>query len=501
MRKVTQLLGLVVAMAAAVPVMAADYYIDPANGNDAAYDGTSPTVQSATVGPWRSFRNIGYYTEASFRPANWRSLQAGDTVFLRGGNYTDVVDWGISGIPEQNVRAVAYVAGVHGTQTQPIRFLPYAGERPILDPGNQGFGFFLRDSSWVELAGVTVQNANGDGAPYQYEGGGVVVAWTDHVVLHGLDVHGTDGNSGANVAGLHCNGVNDIEVYDSVFYDNYDHTGLHPENSCHIVFFLGGGRVAVHDNLFYNTAASPGTGVKYKHASVDPEAQFVVYDNVFRNVNMFSFGSGTPNAHFHHNIVIGGGDGVWVYNFGGDAYPIVDQVIEYNTFYMTGGYACFLIPESEPENIAFRNNIIYDVREPLEYGFVSPFYLYKFISDEIFLASARHLDMDDNVYFSPHSESRIFFGAEKLDGVDGYRGVYPFTAWRALAVDAGGGLPPVRYDQSSLVVDPDFLLVDMNLASYDRDSPAFRPSDPAVASFAGAYAGLGPREPRGLRIR
>jgi hypothetical protein len=101
------------------------YYVDP-TGDD-ANPGTATQ-------PWRTLEKASY------------SLKAGDTVYVRGGVYNEVVGFQTS-----------------GTETQPIRILAYPGETPVIDGNNSmpsTWAAMLRiDGDYVEVSGFEVRNS------------------------------------------------------------------------------------------------------------------------------------------------------------------------------------------------------------------------------------------------------------------------------------------------------------------------------------------------------
>ena len=132
------------------------------------------------------------------------------------------------------------------------------------------------------------------------EGGGIGIESVNNLKVHDVTVYDTDGIDNSNMSGLHCLSSSNIEIYNSVFYDNYDRTaadtgGITSANSTNLVFF-GGGNISVHDCLIYETKpplATENTGgcVKYKAAASDPAVYFDVYNNVFRNCKFFAVNS------------------------------------------------------------------------------------------------------------------------------------------------------------------------------------------------------------------
>ena len=84
--------------------------------------------------PWRTMR----------KPAN--TLQPGETVFVRGGTYREIVAPAFSGLPGQY-----------------ITYQAYPGEEVVIDGGNsRAYGFYLYRINYVRVNGFTIRNANGE---------------------------------------------------------------------------------------------------------------------------------------------------------------------------------------------------------------------------------------------------------------------------------------------------------------------------------------------------
>ena len=122
------------------------YYV-ATTGSD-SYDGLSATYVSGTNGPWATWQK-------AFNTAN-----AGDTVYFRGGIYmptTRTYGWNITTINP----GAGY--GHNGTHDNPIVYMAYPGEVPILDgslilpaTGNTGIG--ISGGEYIKFKGLTVRN-------------------------------------------------------------------------------------------------------------------------------------------------------------------------------------------------------------------------------------------------------------------------------------------------------------------------------------------------------
>ena len=109
-------------------------------------------------------------------------------------------------------------------------------------------------------------------------------------------------------------------------------------------------------------------GLKYKHASSDPDSTFEVSGCYFENHKFYELANATAHARIHHNLFVGGKGANYAYaslDLGGPVHQL-DQIFEYNTIYGIGAFYVFPNDSSRsdgwdvPKDIVFRNNIMYD---------------------------------------------------------------------------------------------------------------------------------------------
>jgi hypothetical protein len=479
-----------------------DYYVDPVDGDD-ENSGTSP--QEA----WRTLRNVFSY-RSDYTPGYATLLEPGVIIYLMNGVHSTIYRPGDDSGSTNGRPAVMRFQDIHGNAEAPIRLLAYPGHHPVIDPNFQGEGLYILDSSWLEIAGIEFRRAMSQG-----EGGNIVIVTSEHIEIHDVEVHNADGADEDNISGLNATDVWELEIYDCSFHDNYDRKatdtgGVSTPNSTNLVFFLGGD-ISVHDCLIYQSPMSgdmsqvnSGMGIKYKHASSDPSAYFQVYRNVFQNNKYWAFLSGTANTHFHHNIIIGGsGLGAGSEDCGGPTHQ-TNQVYEYNTFYQVysedrrysaGGFYFYPTTEwrstdfpDDPGQIVFQHNIVYDDQDYWNERATTN--IYPYISDEVYNAIAPNMQFDDNCYYNPNYSLSFSFAADENQGSLG--GFYSFDAWQALTWTdpATGQVIHLGYDANSIVADPQFLSVDLDLGRYDPTGSAFRPVPGSKCEAMGAFAGI-----------
>ena len=492
----------------------ATYYIDPANGDN---DATGLSDAQA----WKTFRNIFTY-RGDRRPAYYRQLAAGDTVYVMNGTISEIHRPGddkgaadVTGRPSLMRIDGDDLVSNGGNQAEPIRILAYPGHHPLLDAGYQGDCIVLEHANWIEIAGLRMSRGAGG------EGGGIKIGGCSDISIHDCEVFDNAGRDNDNCSGLNCGGTKNVRIYDCVFHDNYDREaadtgGISTWNSTNMVFFSCTGSIEIHDCLIYQTPASDnatnsGAGIKYKHSTQDPSSTFEVHRNIFRNCKFFSFQSGSANTHFHHNIIIGGNAAISTQDCGGTTHQ-VNQIFEYNTIYrpLNAGTPTRIAPAfsyhpttswrndlfpSDPQNVVFRHNIVCDNGTYSTEN--APITVNPYITDALYAAAIPELFVDHNTYFSGSGTAfRASLAASTGYGGPLYGGYYTWEEWRALAwTDPDTGhTRSLNYDQSSVLADPGFSAIDLELAAYDPASQAFRPTQPSAVN-KGAYAGLGNTPP------
>lgn len=170
------------------------------NAQTVSADSSTPTPQAPQTGPYAMYLPVvsanrpvltGYFVSPSGNDANpgtetlpWKTIGKaagrvlpGDKVYLRGGTYVEYVSVNRS-----------------GTQAQPIQFMAYPGETPVLDGQNvlpnSADGLFTIDGNWVELSGIEVKNSTYMGvALYGYHNT-VTNVFVHHSYRNGIYING-----------------------------------------------------------------------------------------------------------------------------------------------------------------------------------------------------------------------------------------------------------------------------------------------------------------------
>jgi len=441
------------------PAFATDYHIDPVNGSDTTGDGSFGN-------PWETFANIQYYYWYLDRPSGWVQLQPGETIYLMNGIHNTPIDEGSGYKP-----CIARFRTYHGSPGNWFRIAAYPGHSPVIDGQHSNVGINVFQSSYWEIEGVEIIN----GLPW-----GMDIAEFNNGKVHNVNIHDTIGYD--NEAGLHLLGCDEIEIYDSVFYDNFNPTMVSSEpieGGSNIITF-GGEDCTIHDCLFYQSQPFPTdlrqVGVKNKHASRSPGGTFKVYNNTFIDCRAFAFQSGTEGTHFHHNLIVGGCDMAAIRSLDGGGYTHqVDQTFEYNTLYDASEFV--MIPTmtwrnedfpDDPKNINFNNNIIYDT-DTLQIN------IGRYMSDELYYIMVDEFHSNYNCYYnSDQATQKYEIGSNNQETQEG--GSYTLSQWQT----------NFGWDLNSTESDPLFV---------DAPNGDFHLQAGSPAAGMGMYAGTGPQPP------
>lgn len=148
---VVLLLSLLLIVLASSICYGADYYVDPAKGNN-AYDGLAPDYMGGVKGPKQT---IGSFS---------RTAKAGDTVHLRGGIYGEGQGW----FTNKNL-------GNDGTPDKPITIKRYLNEEPVFNGKGLYDVVFTIARNWVVLDGITFDTCKGANIVILLEGSNNII--------------------------------------------------------------------------------------------------------------------------------------------------------------------------------------------------------------------------------------------------------------------------------------------------------------------------------------
>ena len=253
--------------------VAADYFVAP-NGDNA-----NPGTEAE---PWRdiAFATCGGTPECPVATDNPNRLQAGDTLYLRGGEYR-----------EHDIR----IANA-GTPDAPITLIAYEGETPEINgdvDGERDVIFRLGsqyDADYVTFDGLVVH-------------GGRQAGWN---IGENRDVTGT------LIQNCECY---DIEIADNtacVFLEPTHGTTVVRHNVLHlghvetgrgagVELFRGSNDAVIEHNEIYDSHK----GIYFKHGVNDPDVGPTVRANYVHDVGYTGIDIQTDRARVEHNVVVG----------------------------------------------------------------------------------------------------------------------------------------------------------------------------------------------------
>ncbi|MBN1398777.1 MAG: T9SS type A sorting domain-containing protein [Bacteroidetes bacterium] len=419
------------------------YYIDPKNGND-----NNPGTFEE---PWRTMVNINQSIYAGYRPSNWVGLSPGDVLYLMEGVHNTIYHPGDDGGADGGGSYILYMRGLHGTEESPVVIRNYPRHHAILDPEGGGIGIYILQSSNIHVQGLEVRNAYGRG---------LLLSSSQNIAINNLLIGNTDGTAADNVAGMEIQGSREIEVYNSIFYDNYDRTAAQnntqTHNSGNLVLFSNQGLISIHNNIFFQNGDSygqySGFGIKYKHSSGDPGSVFELYANYFENHKYVHIGVGTHHAFIHHNIInSGSGVAVSSQDWGGTTHQQF-QEFRNNTVYGTTGFHMSPTlnwvdhnngPWDDVTNNSFTDNVVYDTNANYHQE-KRTVLLGTYMSDLLYLKLRNGINIDSNCYYNPNIA--VSFGFAESVSYGELGGFYDLDGWREV----------YGWDQNSYETDPIF---------------------------------------------
>ena len=408
-------------------------------------------------------------------------VQAGDFIYLMpGGVHTTCLTPGgdpTKGGAKAGAPHIAYfrfnTSG--GTPENPItlKALPTGGSVVLGDAPCIGITL-METRHWV-VEGLEVRGAGGGGIDLE----GCVDCNVSRCVVHD-NARLVDGG---NPTGLMVRGSSAV-VSGSSFFDNFEgpdakswSSGFTRGDGVHI-FGEGGGNVTICNNSFYNTKNATnkegkpmgfGGGTMYKHAGTDPTQFFHVHHNTFVNHGQasssgVSFGSGTANTWFHHNLIVNSHQPMESKDFGGTTRQI-NQVFEYNTLYQTanvgmnppGNYTLSPQFPYHAHNITFRRNVVYVWdKKPPDGPSTLVFDAARYAAAATYSWVVPQLHTSENCYFAAGSAPpQIAIAAGKRAGALP-SGTFSLQQWQAQFPGQ---------DHGSVAVDPQFVSSALNLSA------------------------------------
>jgi len=336
--------SLLISLGRGTPAQAAGtYYVAPTGS-----DSNAGTLAS----PWRTIQ----------KAAN--TLQAGDTVYIRGGTYQERV-----------------VINVSGTSGNYITFQNYASESVTVNgnkslPSTRGSGLIeINSKSYIKIIGLQVTNSFSYGiknngqyitiqnceVSYSNDGGIISESVANNITVDGCDVHH---NNDIGLSAWHeavtMSGVNTFEVKNSQVHDNkeegivakYDATNgsIHHNKSFNNngpnIYLDGPSNIKVYNNEVHATlGAKAGIGLSIE--DIDANGQ-------------------TSNISIYNNLIYDNAAGIWFWIQTADStklfsgITIVNNVIYNNNRNTWGGVYLMSGGSSNYSNVVIRNNIFWE---------------------------------------------------------------------------------------------------------------------------------------------
>ena len=218
---------------------------------------TAPATTAPATGPTYYVATTGNDANAGTAAAPWRSLSgaigrlaAGDTLFVRGGTYAAATD------EQFNIEAK------NGSNSAWITIAAYPGERPVVKLNSYWQGFYVNNSSYVEIRGFEIA---GTALTDQRMTDGVEVKKSHHVKVVGNIVHDVGGCGICSIESNHVR-IEGNEVYGASKWNTYQTSAISFFMSANIggggnadgfSMYISGNRVHHNTNI-----APPGAGQK-----------------------------------------------------------------------------------------------------------------------------------------------------------------------------------------------------------------------------------------------
>jgi hypothetical protein len=399
------------------------WYIDPINGDDDLGNGSFNNA-------YKSLKNLMYYYNAAARPSTWQNLQPGDYIYLMGGVYNDT--WH-TGNPYSDEESIFVARGKHGNKTDRFTLKAYPGEKPIFSPTKQKIAIKIYQGSYWDIEGIEIRQNS-----YPY---GIYLSELNQISVSNLLVHDVDGVDNNNDAGVYITSVTNVEVKNSILYDNYDRlgedtNGVTTANSMNLVVFVSD-NVSIYNNVFYQTkpitANNTGGCLKVKHAN-QRDGFTKIFNNTFQRCKFMAIGFGSNNTHIYNNLVIDSQSGILMIDHGGTTYQ-QNILIEKNTFHNS---TISFVPTDKwngpPRNITIRNNIIYDETQSYSlYNNILSIGTYS--SDSLMNLTTPEMIIDNNCYYNPNTPIQFCYFCNNGITSRSQGDNYLFSDWQTSGYD------------------------------------------------------------------
>lgn len=320
------------------------YYVSP-NGSD-----SSPGTLTQ---PWKTIK----------KAAN--SVVPGDTVYVRGGVYAEIV-----------------VISRSGTAENPIRFLAYPGETPVIDgnyirPG-MGNGLINLDGDWIVLAGFEVRHSQDAGvelygrhdiadtiSAHHNRGSGILIRGdygtveNSRIWRNSFEESGTPrGGTGLSAARDETDGITDYAVMRrNIIWENGGE-GLSSFQANQIVMEDN----ISHDNMTVNIYISDSTNVLCQRNFTYNTPGITIGGHTAVGIGMGDEkqNPASSNITVINNIAYGNNHNYWWWQ-GASGWGMNNVLIANNTFVNSTACCSVIIDNYQGapiNNVRFQNNIV-----------------------------------------------------------------------------------------------------------------------------------------------
>lgn len=342
-------------------LLAAEYYIDPAHGLD-----TNPGTESL---PWRTFKN-----------AVSSLIQPGDTIFCRGGIYSEHAP-DLYGATEAILPIFRY-SGIDGEPDTPITFKAYKGEVPVIDPQNNSVGIMFQGASktGIIIDGFEIRNAYHAGIWFQDN--------CSHITIRNCHIHSIyAGASGMNIGGFVFNGSNNITIIDTQIHNS----------PVGVYLFQATNHIRITNCEIYNT----GLGIFHKHDGNGPN---VFENNYLHDIERHAYFICSDNITMRNNLIVNtAGTAFRIHGEAGCTHCSRNNIIEHNTVINAPRGYDLMRGSDRPGaiNTTIRNNIFHNIDAN---------WIWHYGSNEDYNNNTPQLHANTNVYYPATNLQFSYFG-------------------------------------------------------------------------------------------
>ncbi len=308
----------------------AEYYVATTGDDNASGD---------VEYPWRTFKN-----------AISDIIQPGDTIYIRGGVYSEYADIYAG---DEAILPLFRYSGIHGDSDNPITYKSYPGETAIIDPQFNSDGILLQGDhiTGIIIEDLEIRNSWFSGIRLEDD--------TSHITIRNNHIHDTDGPLGGNIGAIRMNTSHDILIENNLLHGNYIRAAQNL-NGANIFIFGGTTNIFIKNNELYDSEQ----GVFYKHSGY---GNSVFENNYLHDMRSSGFRIASDNITMKNNLLLNiEGSAFDIHSEGGCTECTRNAVIENNTVVNCGGSYLLNRGSDRPGaiNTTVKNNIFYQSGGP-----------------------------------------------------------------------------------------------------------------------------------------